>query len=68
MKIDPQNENHLIADEGKVLKRISDNIIFGKDIILGYTYFINGIKLDEPKLEKPSDFTEIDEPNNEDNS
>ena len=35
---------------------------FGKEISLGYTYIIGGIKLDEPYLEVPEDFEEIDEP------
>ena len=61
MTIDPMNEKHIIADEGKVFQRISDDLIFGKEIYLGYTYYIGGVKLDEPKLEIASDFREIDE-------
>lgn len=50
------------AGEGKVFRRISDGFIFGKEISLGYTYYINGKKLDEPLLELPEHFEEIDEP------
>jgi hypothetical protein len=50
------------ASEGKVLRRISDRRIFGKEISLGYTYYIGGKKLEEPLLELPEHFEEIDEP------
>lgn len=54
--------NIIVASEGKVFRRKSDGFIFGKEISLGYTYIIGGIKLDEPHLEVPEDFEEIDEP------
>lgn len=50
------------AQEGKVFRRISDGFIFGKEICLGYTYYINGQKLRQPLLELPEHFEEIDEP------
>ena len=50
------------ASEGKVFRRISDGFIFGKEIHLGYTYYLNGKKLGEPLLELPEHFEEIDEP------
>lgn len=49
------------ASEGKVFRRISDGFIFGKEINLGYAYYIGGEKLDEPLLELPEHFEEIDE-------
>lgn len=56
-------ENKIIkASEGKVFRRISDGVIFGKEISLGYTHYINGEKLKEPLLELPEHFEEIDEP------
>lgn len=56
-------ENKIIkASEGKVFRRISDGVIFGKEISLGYTHYLNGEKLDEPLLELPEHFEEIDEP------
>lgn len=61
MKIDEQNNKHLIAGEGKVLRRISDGWISGKEIFLGYTYQIGGELLDEPLWELPEDFEEVDE-------
>lgn len=56
-------ENKIIkASEGKVFGRISDGVIFGKEISLGYTHYLNGEKLNEPLLELPEHFKEIDEP------
>ena len=49
------------ASEGKVFRRISDRFIFGKEINLGYTYYIGGQKLEEPLLELPEHFEEINE-------
>lgn len=60
MTIDPKNDKHIIADEGKVFQRISDDYIYGNEIYLGYTYYIGGVKLDEPKLEVKEDFREIE--------
>ena len=56
-------EERLIkASEGKVFRRISDGFIFGNEISLGYTHYLNGKKLEEPLLELPEHFEEIDEP------
>ncbi len=57
--------NHLIADEGKTLKRISDGWMCGDEIYLGYTYYLNGEKLEEPLLELPEHYTEVDKPQEE---
>lgn len=57
-----QNDNHIIADGGKVFRRIVDGTIYGSEIYLGYSYYINGVKLDEPHLDTPEDFEEIDNP------
>lgn len=54
--------NIIIAQEGKIFRRKSDGMIFGKEISLGYTYYINGQKLDKPLLELSEHFEEIDEP------
>lgn len=52
----------ITADEGKVFRRIADGTIYGKEIWLGDTYYIGGVKLDEPHHDVPEDFEEIDEP------
>lgn len=49
------------ADEGKVLRRISDQMIFGKEVTLGYTYYIDGKLLNTPLWELPEHYEEIDE-------
>ena len=61
MKIDKTDKNHIIADDGLKFQRISDGIIFGNEIYLGKTYYINGEKLAEPIDEKPEDFKEIED-------
>lgn len=55
--------NQIIASNGKTFKRKSDGLIFGKEVYLGYAYYLGGIKLDEPILEVPDDYEEIDIPN-----
>lgn len=65
MTVDKNNSKHIIADEGKVFQRKSDGFIYGKEIYLGYTYYIGGKKLDEPHLEVVEDFEEIDAPKEE---
>lgn len=52
----------LKASEGKVLRRKSDGYIAGQEIYLGYTYYLNGIKLVEPLLELPEHYEEVDVP------
>lgn len=61
MTQDKNNKAHWIADESKVFKRISDGFIFGNEIYLGYTYYLNGEKLSEPKLEVIEDFEEVED-------
>lgn len=65
MKLDEQNMNHIIAGEGKVFRRISDGVILGKEIYLGYAYYINGRTLSEPLLELPAHYEEINDPADE---
>lgn len=55
----------VIANEGKVLRRIGTDEIFGKEIYLGYSYYICGVKQEPPHLDVPEDFEEIDEPEEE---
>lgn len=49
----------LVAEEGKTLRRISDGQEFGSEVWLGFTYYIGGVKLPEPLLEKPEHYEEI---------
>ena len=66
MTVDKNNSKHIIADKGKVFQRKSDGFIFGNEIYLGYTYYLNGKKLSEPKLEVIEDFEEIEDIYNKD--
>ena len=60
MTIDINDNKHIIADDGKAFRRISDQMIFGNEIYLGKTWYIGGKKLDEPIDELPEHFEEID--------
>lgn len=57
-----QDNNHIIADEGKVFRRKVSGEIFGKEIYLGYSYYIGGVLQNPPHLDTPEDFEEIDAP------
>lgn len=50
------------ADEGKIFRRKGTEELFGEEIALGYSYYIDGVKLDEPHKDVPEDFEEIDIP------
>lgn len=49
------------ADEGKVFRRIADGQVYGNEISLGYSYYINGVKLTTPHLDTIEDFEQIDD-------
>lgn len=66
MRIDEENDKHIIADEGKVFQRVSDGCIMGKEVYLGYTYYLDGKKLEKPLLELPEHFREVDEEETDD--
>lgn len=52
----------LIPEDGMVLRRKSDGMTFEGELWLGYTYYINGVRLEEPILEKPEHYEEIPAP------
>lgn len=52
-------------DEGKVLQRIADGQDFSGELILGYTWYIGGVKLETPHWETPDDYIEVDAPEDE---
>ena len=62
MKIDKDSPSHIIAEDGMVFQRISDDSIFGPEVWLGYTHYINGELLEEPLLELPEHIREIEAP------
>jgi len=55
MIIDPNNERHLIAKEGKLIARIKNLKETYKEVWLGYHTDKNGVK----KMDTRADFTEI---------
>ena len=62
MKIEtlPNGSPFLIkAEDGMVFKRKNANDVYGDEIFLGYSYYINGEKLSKPHLDVPEDFEEI---------
>ena len=65
MRIDPSNEKHIIADDGKVFQRIVSKENYGEEIYLGYSYYIGGVLQTPPHEDKAEDFEEIDKPQDE---
>lgn len=57
-----KNHETLPRVEGKVYRRKSDGFILEGGDTLGYTYYIGGVKLDEPLWELPEHYEEIDAP------
>ena len=58
MIIDPNNEKHLIAEEGKLLARIKDLRDTYLEVWLGYYTDENGVR----KMDTKENFTEINIP------
>lgn len=58
MIIDPNNEKHLIAEEGKLLARIKDMRDTYLEVWLGYYTDENGVR----KTDTKENFTEINMP------
>jgi len=52
----------LKAEDGMVLKRKNSNEIYGKEISLGKSYYLDGVLLAEPHVDVPEDFEEIPDP------
>lgn len=61
-----QEGNVIYADFGKVFKRKNHSDIYGDTIYLGYSYYIDGQKLDVPHQDTAEDFEEIDSPSDTD--
>ncbi|KAA0127231.1 hypothetical protein FY557_13755 [Chryseobacterium sp. SN22] len=55
-----QTDNIMKAEPGKCFRRKIDGVIFGDEIYLGTTCYLDGIKLEKPIQENPDDFEEID--------
>lgn len=62
MRTEQRTVTTIIADEGKLLRRISDGWVAGEQVTLGYNYYEGGVGLAEAKLETPEDYEEFDKP------
>ena len=49
----------IVAEEGMLLRRKSDNMVFGDRAQLGMTWYIGGERLEVPHEEVPEDFEEV---------
>lgn len=56
------NGNIIHAEEGMVFKRKNSNEVYGNEICLGKSYYLDGVLLDEPHDDTPEDFEEIINP------
>lgn len=52
----------VIADTGKVLRRVADGDLIGEEVALGKVYYIGGVRQDPPHESVVSDFDEVDRP------
>lgn len=64
MIIDPNNEKHLIAEDGKLLARIKDLRDTYLEVWLGYYTDENGVR----KIDTKENFTEINMPESDVNT
>lgn len=55
----------IAPDEGKALQRVADGLTIDDEIVLGYTWYIGGVKLETPHWETPDDYIEVDAPEEE---
>lgn len=65
MTLEQITTTRMIADEGKVFRRLSDGLVMGDTITLGYDYYDAGVGLAHPYAAKPEDYEEIDMPDYE---
>ena len=59
MKIDGRT---IAPEDGKILRRKSDGWESWGKLTLGYTYYLGGKRLEEPLLELPEHYEEVDLP------
>lgn len=63
MKIDFKNEKHFVADDGKVFQRRTSGESYGKELLLGYSYYIDSVLQDSTHKDVIEDFEEVLEQN-----
>lgn len=62
MRIEQITMTRIYAEDGKLLRKRSDGMIYGDQVSLGYDYYDAGVGLSEPRLLTPDDFEEVDMP------
>ena len=56
-------ENHYLADEGKVFVKKTNGVICGDELFLGYSYYDDsGNKLETPHFNTIDEYYEAEEP------
>lgn len=65
MRIEQMTISKMVADEGRVFRRLSDGMICGEEITLGYDYYDAGVGLAHPHAARPEDYEEVDMPDYE---
>lgn len=54
------HDTHIIAAEGKILRRKSSGETYGREIYLGYSHYIGGVRQIPPHKDMPEDFEEVE--------
>ena len=58
-------ENHYLADDGKVFRKKSTGVVHGDELFLGYSYYNDfGKILSEPHMDTIDEYEEIDDNEN----
>lgn len=61
MKLVNITTTKIVAEEGKLLRKISTGAIVGKEVHLGYNYYEAGFGLSSPVYELPEHYDEVEE-------
>lgn len=59
MRIDTNNEKHIIAEDGYEFMRIATGERVGTEVYLGLTHYIGGVKQEPPHQDVAGDFEEV---------
>lgn len=59
MKLIQKTITTIVAEDGMILRRKSDDWVAGDRVTLGYNYYEAGVGLAQPKMETPDDYEEI---------
>ena len=65
MRIEQMTISKMVAVDGRVFRRLSDGMICGEEITLGYAYYDAGVGLAHPHAARPEDYEDVDMPDYE---